>query len=133
MLSLILPARARLHASGSAVARGMPIKKLAERPIGVPLDARWRQGARVQGNMNIAPNTVIATFDSDGRHGNHSDHTSHAAIYLGQDAQGIQVIGQFKEHSADRPLFLYPHKRTLRFGQAHDSISNRGEYFYVVR
>jgi hypothetical protein len=30
-------------------------------------------GELVKGNMTIAPGTAIATFDADGRYGNHTD------------------------------------------------------------
>ena len=45
--------------------------------------------------MALRPGTAIATFDPDGRYGNHTDGRSHAAIYLGQDATGIRVIDQW--------------------------------------
>jgi hypothetical protein len=44
-----------------------------------------------------APGTIIATFDPNGHYGNHTDGRSHAAIYLGQNASGIQIIDQFIE------------------------------------
>lgn len=40
----------------------------------------------------MVPGTAIATFDPSGKYGNHTDGRSHAAIYLGQDATGIQVL-----------------------------------------
>ena len=49
----------------------------------------------MQGDTQLAPGTAIAVFDSNGRHGNHTDETSHAAIYLRQDAEGIYVIDQW--------------------------------------
>ncbi len=106
---------------------------LVERATGAPLDAHWRQGARVQGNMSIAPGTAIATFDNDGRYGNHTNHTSHAAIYLGQDSRGITVIDQYNVHRSGRlTSHKPPSERTLRFGRNQGPISDRGEYFYVV-
>jgi hypothetical protein len=69
---------------------------LVQRATGAPQTSEWRQGASVRDNPNIKPGTAIAVFDSDGRYGNQTDGTSHAAIYLGQDDNGIYVIEQYK-------------------------------------
>lgn len=58
----------------------------------MPHTAAWQRGALVKGNVNMVPGTAIATFDPSGKYGNHTDGRSHAAIYLGQDATGIQVL-----------------------------------------
>jgi hypothetical protein len=55
--------------------------------------------------------TVIATFDSNARYGNHLDGRSHAAIYPGQDLTGIRVLDQWNGHS-QQPV----HERIIRFG-----------------
>jgi hypothetical protein len=68
---------------------------LVQKATGAPLTSEWRAGASVFGNPKIKPGTAIAVFDKDGRYGNHTDGTSHAAIFLGQDAGGIHVIDQF--------------------------------------
>ncbi|WP_233460587.1 BPSL0067 family protein [Citrobacter farmeri] len=57
----------------------------------MPVTRNWRRGVLVKGNMSIVPGTAIATFDDNKRHGNHSNGRSHTAIYLSQDANGIQV------------------------------------------
>ncbi|EOL9052328.1 BPSL0067 family protein [Cronobacter turicensis] len=63
-----------------------------QRAANMPHTIAWRRGALVKGNDSIAPGTAIATFDQNGRHGNHTDGRSHAAIYLGQNAYGIVVV-----------------------------------------
>ncbi len=39
--------------------------------------------------------TAIATFDANGRYGNHTNGTSDAAIYLSQDMRGVEIIDQW--------------------------------------
>jgi len=69
---------------------------LVTQATGAPSPAsEWRQGAAVRGNPDIKPGTAIATFDGDGRYGNHANGTSHAAIYLRQDEKGIYVVEQY--------------------------------------
>ena len=55
----------------------------------------WKEVQLVQGNASLAPGTVIATFNTAGRHANATDGSSHAAIYLGQDKGGMQVLDQW--------------------------------------
>ncbi len=53
---------------------------------GVGLTATWTQGSAVQGNTSLQPGTAIATFGPNGTYTNSTDGSSHAAIYLGQNA-----------------------------------------------
>lgn len=80
-------------------------------------------GALVQGNVTIRPGTAIATFDDDGRYGNHSDGRSHAAIYLWQDSAAIYVLDQWSGHAVSQ--------RAIHFRSAHRS-ENDGRNYYVV-
>jgi hypothetical protein len=55
------------------------------------------KGQSVCGN-DIPTGTAIAVFDADGHYGNHTDGTSHAAIYLGKSSVypgGIYVYDQW--------------------------------------
>jgi len=61
---------------------------LVQQATGAPHSTQWRPGEQVQGSTNIPRGTAIAIFDQNGRY------IGHAAIYLGQDAQGIHVIDQ---------------------------------------
>jgi hypothetical protein len=91
---------------------------------GTPATPAWKRGVLVKGNSTIRSGTVIATFDPNGKYGNHVDGRSHAAIYLRQDAQGITVLDQW----VGQPV----HQRLLRFGVAGAKPVNDGNQFYVV-
>jgi hypothetical protein len=92
-----------------------------------PLTSSWKVGETVKGNLALRPGTVIATFDPDGRYGNHLDGRSHAAIYLGQDAVGLQVLDQWTGH-VKQPV----HQRTIRFRNGQGLRVNDGDQFNVV-
>ena len=84
----------------------------------------------------MAPGTIIATFDAKGRYGNHTDGTSHAAIYLGQNADGLQVIDQWVDvhNGKRRPHVAQP--RTIRWKQFEGKNAkpvNIGDDYYVVQ
>lgn len=87
----------------------------------VGLTSTWTPGVQVQGNTNIAAGTVIATFGSDGTYTNTSGQ-SHAAIYLGQNSDGIQVLDQWSDSVA--------HYRTIKWTTENSYES--GSQFYVV-
>jgi hypothetical protein len=55
---------------------------LVQRATGAPTTDKWQAGALVQGNTSLPPGTAIAVFDADGKYGNHTDNTSHAALLL---------------------------------------------------
>ncbi len=100
---------------------------LVQAATGALRATEWRPGVPVQGNTAIRPGTAIATFDSNGHY------TGHAAIYLGQDTNGIQVVDQWnifkngkivdKHQLGERNLFLVQPGRTR---------INRGESYRVV-
>jgi len=85
----------------------------------------WVRGAPVKGNAGIQPGTPIATFGSSGRYENATDGRSHAAIYLGQNAQGIQVMDQW----AGSPAAM----RTIRWTNPGGKAADTGTAFHVVR
>jgi hypothetical protein len=94
-----------------------------------PQTALWRPGVQVQGNTNIRPGTVIATFDSSG----HYD--GHAALYLGQDEHGIQVIDQWNIRDSKTRAVIGHHllsERILHFGESWHEYIDRGEFYHVV-
>jgi hypothetical protein len=84
----------------------------------------WHAGVKVlkASPGQIAKGTIIATM-VDGHYPNHS-HGNHAAIYLSQDASGIQVIDQW----LGQPV----HYRTIHNHGDHGSPSNDASKFYVV-
>jgi len=92
------------------------VKALA--PVGPT--SSWTQGDQVMGNQSIQPGTAIATFNSNGDYTN-TYGSSHAAIYLGQDANGIQVL--------DQSVYVPATIRTIPFSKAGPE---GGSQFYTI-
>ncbi len=107
---------------------------LVQAATAAPHTSGWRQGPKVQGNSNIAPGSAIATFSPDGLYTNSEDRSSHAAIYLGQDAEGISVIDQWLEKRKDGSVFrVRPSVRKIPFAPRSPGAVNDGRAFHVVR
>jgi hypothetical protein len=107
---------------------------LVEKATGAPRDKDWREGALVQGNTQLAPGTAIAVFDSNGRYGNHTDGTSHAAIYLRQDAQCIYVIDQWNQREGGRiTRHRAPAETFIPFNQPRNEPIRQGESYRVIQ
>ena len=102
---------------------------LVQQATGAPRSTQWRPGEQVQGNADIAQGAAIATFDRNGHY------TGYAAIYLGQDSHGIQVIDQWNNRDSSGRITSQqsPHQRTIRFGNIGGSIVNQGEKYHVVQ
>lgn len=84
----------------------------------------WTCGAAVRGNTDLQPGTAIATFDSSARYANATDGSSHAAIYLGQNERGIQVMDQWAGSTAA--------VRTIPWSNLSGKAANTGSAFHVV-
>lgn len=84
----------------------------------------WTRGEAVRGNAALQPGTIIATFDGNGRYANAEDGSSHAAIYLGQDESGIQVLDQWLGKAAA--------VRTIAWSRPGASPVNTGDRYHVV-
>lgn len=110
--------------AGQAVGSGQCVALVQAADANVGLTRTWAQGAQVQGDTELRPGTAIATFDSTGRYANAMDGSSHAAIYLGQNAQGIQVMDQWSNHAASY--------RTISWNNPGATAANTGSAFYVV-
>lgn len=110
--------------AGQAVGSGQCVA-FVEKSSGAPLTSSWSQGAKVKG-ATLAAGTAIATFGAAGKYTNSTDGTSHAAIYIGQNAAGIQVWDQW----LGQPV----HQRTLRFQGGAPGVKpvNDGDAFYVI-
>ncbi|WP_234012092.1 BPSL0067 family protein [Cronobacter dublinensis] len=120
---------------GQSVGSGQCVA-FTQKAANMPRTAAWRRGALVKGNTSITPGTAIATFDADGRYGNHTDGRSHAAIYLGQDSTGIKVLDQWMRRDVDklgRPITV-PHTVSPRtiFFRSSPRAENNGVNYYVV-
>ena len=110
--------------AGQVVGSGQCVA-FVEQSSGAPLTASWSQGAKVKG-ATLAAGTAIATFGASGKYTNSTDGTSHAAIYVGQNAAGIQVWDQW----VGQPV----HQRTIRFQGGAPGVKpvNDGDAFYVI-
>lgn len=100
---------------------------LVQEATGTPLTRQWRPGVPVQGNTAIRPGTAIATFDDNGRY------VGHAAIYLGQDDNGVRVLDQWNVRHRDGTVTQHtPSIRTLPFNDAGHARVDRGDSYRVV-
>jgi hypothetical protein len=86
--------------------------------------AHWVRGAAVKGNHAIPPGTPIATFSHTGHYANATDGSSHAAIYLGQNDEGVQVLDQWAGRAAA--------VRTIPWNHPGAVAANTGAAFHVV-
>jgi hypothetical protein len=96
-------------------------QRIVERTIG------WLNRCRRLAKDWECLNRSALAFDADGRYGNHTDGSSHAAIYLAQDVSGLQVLDQWKG-STVQPV----HERSIRFKNGVGAKVNDGDQFYVV-
>lgn len=85
----------------------------------------WTCGEPVRGNTDLRPGTAIATFNAADRYANATDGSSHAAIYLGQNERGIQVMDQWAGSTAA--------VRTIPWTNPSGVPANTGTAFHVVR
>jgi len=105
---------------GQSVGSGQCVA-LVQATSDVGLTSTWSPGSVVEGNTNLAPGTVIATFGSDGTYTN-TVGQSHAAIYLGQDSTGIFVEDQWANSPAG----------TRHIDWTTSNSYESGSKFYVV-
>ena len=90
-----------------ALARGMS---------NAPPSSLWQKGEHVKGSRNIAKGTIIATFEDGHYHG-------HAAVFLGETADGIYVYDQWNAQKA--------HTRVIHYSGKHAFV-DQGDNYYVV-
>jgi len=92
---------------------------------GAPQTLHWRKGIPVKGNHSIRKGTAIATFEAA-----NGGYRGHAAIYMGQNKVGIQVLDQWD----DMTEWSKFGSRTIYFNRPRDitRISNIGELYYVI-
>ena len=72
----------------------------------------------------VARGTAIATF-VDGAYPQIGNTGKHAAIYLGQNSEGIQVLDQWKDQGMVKP-------RTIPWIPRKLGLSNNGNAFSVI-
>jgi hypothetical protein len=102
---------------------------------GAPGHQAWTEGKKIsKGDAPLAKGTAIATF-IDGKYPNHK-HGNHAAIYIGQNEQGIQVYDQWvsKDNHTGAIKYQPVHMRTIKFHVIPGgSLSNDGNAFSVIK
>ena len=81
-----------------------------------PPSGLWHRGDAVRANSDIRKGTVIATFV-------HGHYDGHAAIYLGETAEGIRVYDQWNAQKA--------HVRVIHYSGKHAFVDD-GNNYYVV-
>lgn len=97
---------------------------LIRQACGAPHTSEWKRGELVKQAI-CEPGTAIATFDSDGTYGNHTDGRSHAAILIALNTDGLLVLDQWVGQS--------PQQRKIRFkGGREGNAVNDGDMFYVI-
>ncbi|KAB8042292.1 BPSL0067 family protein [Janthinobacterium aquaticum] len=97
---------------------------------GAPATLSWKQGEAVLGNRLLRKGTAIATF-VNGKYANHRS-GNHAALYMGQMADGILVMDQWVNKR-----YGIVSSRVLRAkGQNKDGLyidpSNNADAFFVI-
>lgn len=103
--------------------------ELVKQTLGAPTTPYWKEGKKItKGDAAIPPGTPIATF-VDGKYpqgqGRQAYGNQHAAIYLGQNEQGIVVLEQSKGRDK-------PYVRTIRWNEHNKGRSNDGSAFSVI-
>lgn len=88
-----------------------------------PLTKEWTQGRKARGGA-VRIGTAIATFDPDGTYGNHTDGSSHAAILIAEQRDGLLVWDQWKGHPVSQ--------RVIRFKDGEGNAVNDGDQYYVI-
>jgi hypothetical protein len=119
---------------GTSVGNGQCVA-FARAAAGIGHTSTWVRGDPVRG-ANLIVGTAVATFGENLRYANDTTGQSHAAIYLGQDAAGIQVLDQWvkKIRLPDGRIearVQTVHKRTIRFANDPKPV-NDGRNYYVI-
>jgi hypothetical protein len=108
--------------AGQSVGSGQCVAYV-QRAAAAPLTSQWRRGALVRGG-EVPTGTAIATFDANGRYGNHTDGRSHAAIFVEASAAGLLVWDQWGGHPVQQ--------RTIRFQGGSAKPVNDGDAYFVI-
>lgn len=65
---------------------------------GCPHTSQWIEGMPVWEAVSLPAGTAIAVFNTAGRYANATDGSSHAAVFLEEDGEGIWVCDQWLGH-----------------------------------
>lgn len=93
----------------------------------IGLTKTWKRGRKVRGG-NVPRHTIIATFISNGRggwvYGNRRDGSSHAAVFIREQPEGLLVWDQW----VGRPVA----QRVIRYRGGIGTANNDGDRYWVV-
>lgn len=93
--------------------------------LNAPQTKLWKEGRKVTKDGPALPaGTAIATF-VNGEYPQIGSTGKHAAIYLGQNAVGIQVLDQWRAQGEVR-------LRTIRWASTTSGLSNNGNAFSAI-
>ena len=96
-----------------------------QQTLKAPQTKFWVEGRKItKGGTALPVGTAIATF-VDGQYPQTGSTGKHAAIYLGQDAIGIQVLDQWRAQGEVR-------RRTIRWTPTKSGLSNDGNAFSAI-
>ncbi len=113
------------HYLGRSTGSGQCVALVQAANPGIGPTRNWKCGPAVRGNTDLRPGTPIATFNGANHYANATDGSSHAAIYLGQDERGIQVMDQWAGSAAA--------VRTIPWTNPSGVPANTGTAFHVVQ
>lgn len=111
------------HYAGERIDNGHCVRFCQVACRTLPHTLHWVAGRKVRGG-GVAPYAIIATFDATGRYANATDGTSHAAVFVQETEQGIEVWDQWQ----GQPV----HRRMIRFRDGQGRPVNDGDQFFVV-
>ena len=109
---------------GRSTGSGQCVALVQAASPGIGPTRNWRCGPPVRGNTDLRPGAAIATFNAADHYANATDGSSHAAIYLGQNERGIQVMDQWAGNAAA--------VRTIPWNNPSGIAANTGTAFHVV-
>lgn len=107
---------------GQVVANGQCVRYV-QTCTDAPHTSHWQPGVMVRGS-GLEGGVAIATFDSDGHYGNHTDGRSHAAIFIEEVEGGLLVWDQWVGHPVAQ--------RVIRFRGGTGRRVNDGDQFRVI-
>lgn len=113
---------------GKSVGNGQCVV-FVEEAAKTPITKFWQQGKKVAGNA-LNKGTAIATFSMGGYYGNNTNGTSHAAIYLWQNKDGIYVLDQWNHQGQRQPV----HERLIHFRDRNwqGKLVDNADCYYVI-
>ena len=96
-----------------------------QQTLGAPSTAAWLEGKKItQGDLTPRAGTAIATF-VNGKYPQAGSTGKHAAIYLGQNGDGILVLDQWRAQGEVK-------QRTIRWNPSSPGASNDGKAFSII-